>query len=97
VRHCTIWKISLAQMVRFLGVKLAHQGSNLKFDICIVFTTNYLFNGRRRSVDSETLFVTDFVDLKILLTYSFRGAHKGRVYVRILSARTCISICICVS
>jgi hypothetical protein len=28
-------------------------------------------------VDSETLLVTDFVNLKIRLTQSFRGAHKG--------------------
>jgi hypothetical protein len=32
-------------------------------------------------VDSETLLVTDFVNLKIKPTQSFRGAHKGSVYV----------------
>jgi hypothetical protein len=29
-------------------------------------------------VDSETLLVTDFVNPKIKLTQSFRGAHKGQ-------------------
>jgi hypothetical protein len=34
------------------------------------------------SVDSETLLVIDFVNLKIKPTQSFRGAHKGRMCVR---------------
>jgi hypothetical protein len=49
-------------------------------------------------VDSETLFVTAFVNLKIKPVQSFRGAHKGRVFVRVfigVSARTCMSICVC--
>jgi hypothetical protein len=49
-------------------------------------------------VDSEALLVTDFVNLKIKLTQSFRGAHRGRVCVRVLigvSARTCMSIYVC--
>jgi hypothetical protein len=49
-------------------------------------------------VDSEALLVIDFVNLKIKLTQSFRGAHRGRVYVRVLigvSARTCMSIYVC--
>jgi hypothetical protein len=32
-------------------------------------------------VDSETLLVTDFVNLKIKPTQSFRGNHRDRVYV----------------
>jgi hypothetical protein len=46
-------------------------------------------------VDSEMLLMTDFVNLKIKLTQSFRGAHRGRVCVRVfigVSARTCMSI-----
>jgi hypothetical protein len=49
-------------------------------------------------VDSETLLVTDFVNLKIKLVQSFGGAHRGRMCVRVfigVSARTCMSICIC--
>jgi hypothetical protein len=32
-------------------------------------------------VDSEALLVIDFVNLKIKLTQSFGGAHRGRVCV----------------
>jgi hypothetical protein len=49
-------------------------------------------------VDSEALLVTDFVNLKIKPTQSFKGAHRGRVYVRVfigMSAHTYMSICIC--
>jgi hypothetical protein len=40
-------RVGLAQMVRFLVVKLTHPGSNSRFDMSIVFTTNYSFSGRR--------------------------------------------------
>jgi hypothetical protein len=49
-------------------------------------------------VDSETLLVTDFVNLKIKPAQSFRSAYRGRVCVRVfigVSTHTCISICIC--
>jgi hypothetical protein len=49
-------------------------------------------------VDSETLLVTDFVNLKIKPAQSFRGAHKDRVCVHVfieVSTRTCMSIYIC--
>jgi hypothetical protein len=32
-------------------------------------------------INSETLLVTDFVNLKINLTQSFGGAHRGKVCV----------------
>jgi hypothetical protein len=41
--------------------------------------------------------MTDFVNLNIKPTQSFRDAHKGRIYVRIfleMSAHTCMSICV---
>jgi hypothetical protein len=38
----------LAQLIRFLVVKLIHSDSNSRFDMCVVFTTNYSFSGRRR-------------------------------------------------
>jgi hypothetical protein len=50
------------------------------------------------SVDSETLLVTDFVNLKIKPTQSFGGTHRGRVCVRVfigVSIRICMSICVC--
>jgi hypothetical protein len=49
-------------------------------------------------VNSETLLVTDFVNLKIKLAQSFRCVHRCRVCVRVfieMSARTCINIYIC--
>jgi hypothetical protein len=47
------------------------------------------------SVDNETLLVTDFVNLKIKSTQSFKDAHRDRVCVHIfigVSAHTCMSI-----
>jgi hypothetical protein len=49
----------------------------------VIFTTNYFFSGRQRPVDSETFLVTDFMNLKIKLAQSFRGAYKSKVYMRI--------------
>jgi hypothetical protein len=34
-------------------------------------------------VDSEAFLVTDFINLKIKPDHSFRGAHRGRVCVRV--------------
>jgi hypothetical protein len=47
------------------------------------------------NVDSETLLLTDFVNLKIKPSQSFRCAHKDRVCVCVfigMSAHTCMSI-----
>jgi hypothetical protein len=47
-------------------------------------------------IDSETLLVTDFVNLKIKPAQSFGGAHRDRVCVFIgVSTHTCMSIYIC--
>jgi hypothetical protein len=49
-------------------------------------------------INSDSLLMTDFVNLKIKPTQSFRVVHKGRVYVRIfiwVSTHTCMSICVC--
>jgi hypothetical protein len=92
--------VGLVQLVRFLVMELTHPGSNPRFDMCVIFTTNYSFSERRRPVDNESLLVTDFINLKIKSTQSFRGAHKGKIYVRVfivVSARTYINICVCVS
>jgi hypothetical protein len=46
-------------------------------------------------VDSKTLLVTDFVNLKIKPAQSFRCTHKDRVCVRVcigVSTHTCMSI-----
>jgi hypothetical protein len=50
-------------------------------------------------VDSEALLVTDFVNLKIKPTQSFRCVYRGRVCVRVfigVSAHTCMNICVCI-
>jgi hypothetical protein len=49
-------------------------------------------------VDSETLLMTDFINLNIKPTQSFRGAHRDRVYIHILigvSNRMYINIFVC--
>jgi hypothetical protein len=51
-----------------LVVELIHSGLNFKFDINVVFMANYYFSGSQRPVDSDTLLVTDFMNLKIKLT-----------------------------
>jgi hypothetical protein len=38
----------LAQLVRFLVVELTHPDSNFRFDMSVVFMTNYSFSGGRR-------------------------------------------------
>jgi hypothetical protein len=40
-------RLNLAQLVRFLVVKLTHLGSNFIFGMSIVFTPNYSLDGRR--------------------------------------------------
>jgi hypothetical protein len=42
---------------------------------------NYFFNGRRRPIDNEPLFMTDFVNLNIKPTQSFRDAHRDMMCV----------------
>jgi hypothetical protein len=47
------------------------------------------------SINSKTLLVTDFVNLKIKSAQSFGDAHRGRVCVRVfigVSAHMCMSI-----
>jgi hypothetical protein len=49
-------------------------------------------------VDSETLLMTDFVNLKIKPTQSFGGAHRSTICVRVfigVIAHTCMSIYAC--
>jgi hypothetical protein len=83
--------VGLAQLIRFLFllVELICSGSNYRFDMSVVFTTNYSF--------SETFLVTDFVNLKIKLAQSFRCVHIDRVCVYIIigvSTYTYMSICV---
>jgi hypothetical protein len=46
-------------------------------------------------INSKMLLMIGFMNFKIKLVYSFRGAHTGKIYVHVfivLSANTCISI-----
>jgi hypothetical protein len=46
-------------------------------------------------IDSETLLIIDFMNLKIKSTQSFRDAHRGKLCVHMfigVSAHTCMSI-----
>jgi hypothetical protein len=64
----------------------------------VVFTANIILVVGDVLIDSETLLVTDFMNLKIKSVQSFGGAHNSRVCVRIfigMSARMCMSICVC--
>jgi hypothetical protein len=50
------------------------------------------------SVDSEVFLVTDFINLKIKSSQSFRCVHKNMVCVRVfieINVHTCMSIYIC--
>jgi hypothetical protein len=90
--------VGLAQLVRFLVVELIHTGLNPKFDMSVVFMTNYFSVGGDVPIDSDALLVANFVNLKIKPSQYFGGAHKGRIRVCVfiwVSAHTCMSICVC--
>jgi hypothetical protein len=38
----------LVQLVRFLVMELTHTCSNSRFNMCVIFMTNYSFSGSRR-------------------------------------------------
>jgi hypothetical protein len=76
-------------------VKLTYSASNPKFDMVLYLRLIILSVGGDVPVDNKTLLVTDFVNLKIKLTQSFRGAHRDNIYVRVfikVSPHTCINI-----
>jgi hypothetical protein len=88
--------VGLAHLVRFLVVKLTYPDLNPRFDMRIIFTANYFSVGGDIPVDSKMLLITDFIDLKIKPTQSFRCAHRNRVYMRAfigVSAHTYIIPC----
>jgi hypothetical protein len=65
-------------------VELIYSDSNSRFDMSIIFTTNYFFSVTDDvPVDNETFLMTDFVNLKIKLAQSFGRDHMDRVYIRV--------------
>jgi hypothetical protein len=89
-------KLGLAQLVRLLVVELIYSDSNSRFDMSIIFTTNYFFSVTDDvPVDNETFLMTDFINLKIKLAQSFGRDHMDRVYIRVfiwMNAHTYMSI-----
>jgi hypothetical protein len=75
--------LSLAQLVKFLVVKLIHPDSNIRFGMSIAFMTNYYFSGTRRPRRQRNA-----------LSDRLRETHRGRVYVRVFIE---MSICVCIS
>jgi hypothetical protein len=70
-------------VVRFLVMKLIHPDLNSIFDMIIVFTDNYSFSEGDVPINSETLLVIDFMNLKIKSVQSFRCALMGMLYIHI--------------
>jgi hypothetical protein len=70
-------------LIRFLVVELTYSASNPKFDMVLYLRLIILSVGGDVPVNNKTLLVTDFVNLKIKLTQSFRGAHRDNIYVRV--------------
>jgi hypothetical protein len=52
-------------------VELNHTDINLRFDMSVVFTTNYFLVRDDVSINNNTLLMIDFMNLKIKLTQSF--------------------------
>jgi hypothetical protein len=76
-------RVDLAQLVKFLVVKLIHLVLNTRFDLGVAFTANYFSVGDDVPIDSEALLMTNFVNLKIKLTQSFGYDHKNKMCVRV--------------
>jgi hypothetical protein len=61
--------------------------------VLVVFTINYFLMGNDVLIDSETLLMTDFVNLKIKSAQSFGCAHRGMVCMCVfieVSVHACI-------
>jgi hypothetical protein len=65
--------LGLTQLIRFLVVNLTHANLNFRFDICIIFMTNILLMVGGIFIDGDALLMTDFINLKIKLIWSFKG------------------------
>jgi hypothetical protein len=62
-------------------VKLIYSDSNFRFNMNVVFITNYSFNKRRSPINNEMILMTDFINLKIKSTQFFKDAHKDIIYM----------------
>jgi hypothetical protein len=73
--------VSLAQLVRFLVVELIYPVSNSRFNMVLHLRLIILSVGGDVPVDSDTLLVTEFVNLKIKSIQSFKDTHKNMMCV----------------
>jgi hypothetical protein len=62
-------------------VKLNYSDLNSIFNMSITFMVNYFLVRDDVFVDSETLLMTDFINLKIKAAQSFEYTHKNRICV----------------
>jgi hypothetical protein len=71
-------------MVRFLVVESTHPDSNPRFDMGVTYLWLIILSVVGNfSVNSDTLLVTDFMNLKIKPAQSFESAHRSMVYMRV--------------
>jgi hypothetical protein len=78
-------------MVRFLVVKPTHLVSNPRFGMGVLYLWLIILSVVGDvSVDSKTLLMTNFVNLKIKLTQSFECAYRDRVCVIIGGVLVCV-------
>jgi hypothetical protein len=85
-------------MVTFLVVEPTHPDSNPRFDVGITYLRLIILSVVGDVPVYTRRSLTDFMNLKIKSTQSFGGAHRVRVCMRVfigVSARACMSICIC--
>jgi hypothetical protein len=68
-------RVDLAHLVRFIVVELTYLDLNLYLRLII------LSMGGDVPVDSETFLLTDFIDLKIKPTQSFKCTYRGMMCV----------------
>jgi hypothetical protein len=71
--------VGLAQLVRFIVVELTHLGSILRFDTILYLWLIILLVRGNIPIDSETLLMTDFINLKIKLIQFFESAYRSRI------------------
>jgi hypothetical protein len=71
----------LVRLITFLVVELTHLNLNSRFDMSVIFMTNYFLVDDDVPIDCDALLVTNFVNLKIKLTHSFGCAHRGRMCI----------------
>jgi hypothetical protein len=67
-------------MVMFLMVKLSHLDLSTRFDVCCIFTINFLFQWYATFTSITRHYLTDFVNLKIKSVQSFGDARMSFLF-----------------